>query len=92
MGFAIILIPGGNDTLLLHALPSLSRHGAVAYLSMLGVQVTLAMIAKQWKQRQIAYRGRSSEIIRRNAPLKRAAQNSSHYHVGRQKNSNAAAH
>jgi hypothetical protein len=38
---------------LLSALPSLARHGAVAYLSMLGVQVSLAMIAKQWKQRNL---------------------------------------
>jgi uncharacterized protein len=53
MGFAIILVPGGNATLLLSALPSLARHGALAYLSMLGVQVSLAMVAKQWKQHNL---------------------------------------
>jgi uncharacterized protein len=53
MGFAIILVPGGNDTLLLSALPSLARHGALAYLSMLGVQLSLAMVAKQWKQHNL---------------------------------------
>src|SRR5262249_40924837 len=53
MGFAIILVPGGNDTTPLSALPSLALHGAVAELSMLGVQVSLAMIAKQWKQRNL---------------------------------------
>jgi len=88
MGFAIILIPGGNATLLLSALPSLARHGALAYLSMLSVQVSLAMVAKQWKQHNLPPRLRDHQ----NAPLKRAAQRSSHYHVGMQKNSNAAAH
>jgi uncharacterized membrane protein YedE/YeeE len=53
MGFAIILVPGGNATLLLSALPSLARHGALAYLSMLSVQVSLAMVAKQWKQHNL---------------------------------------
>ena len=50
---SIILVPGGNATLLLSALPSLARHGALAYLSMLGVQVSLAMVAKQWKQHNL---------------------------------------
>jgi hypothetical protein len=53
MGFAIILVPGGNATLLLSALPSLARHGALAYPSMLSVQVLLAMVAKQWKQHNL---------------------------------------
>ena len=53
MGFAIILVPGGNATLLLSALPSLARHGVLAYLSMLGVQISLAMVAKQWKQHNL---------------------------------------
>ena len=47
------LVPGGNATLLLSALPSLARHGALAYLSMLSVQVSLAMVAKQWKQHNL---------------------------------------
>jgi len=34
-------------------LPSLARHGALAYLSMLSVQVLLAMVAKQWKQHNL---------------------------------------
>ena len=33
--------------------PSLARHGALAYLSMLSVQVLLAMVAKQWKQHKL---------------------------------------
>jgi uncharacterized membrane protein YedE/YeeE len=51
MGFAAILIPGGNDTLLLSALPSLAMHGAVAYTAMLAVQISLSVIAKRWKER-----------------------------------------
>jgi len=49
MGFAAILIPGGNDSLLLSALPSLEMHGAVAYFAMLAVQISLSVVAKQWK-------------------------------------------
>jgi uncharacterized membrane protein YedE/YeeE len=49
MGFATILIPGGNDSLLLSALPSLAVHGAVAYLAMLGMQIALCKAAKYWK-------------------------------------------
>jgi hypothetical protein len=92
MGFAIILVPGGNATLLLSALPSLARHGALAYLSMLSVQVLLAMVAKQWKQHNLRAAAAAQRSSAKNAPLKRAAQRSSHHHVGMQKNSNAAAH
>jgi hypothetical protein len=53
MGFATILVPGGNDTLLLSALPSLAAHGAVAYLTMFGVQLSLSMIAGRWKNRNM---------------------------------------
>jgi len=53
MGFATILVPGGNDTLLLSALPSLAAHGTVAYLAMFGVQLSLSMIARRWKNRNM---------------------------------------
>jgi sulfur transporter len=53
MGFATILVPGGNDTLLLSALPSLAAHGAVAYLAMFGVQLSLSMVAGRWKNRNM---------------------------------------
>jgi len=53
MGFATILVPGGNDTLLLSALPSLAAHGAVAYLAMFGVQLSLSIIAGRWKLRNM---------------------------------------
>ena len=48
-------MPGGNDTLLLSALPSLAMHAAVAYLAMLGVQTCLSILAKRWKDRQLRY-------------------------------------
>jgi sulfur transporter len=53
MGFAATLVPGGNDVLLLNALPSLALHGAFAYLAMLGVQITAALWVKRWKDRQV---------------------------------------
>jgi uncharacterized membrane protein YedE/YeeE len=53
MGFATILVPGGNDTLLLSALPSLAMHGALAYVTMLTVQISLSLAAKRWKDRNI---------------------------------------
>ena len=49
MGFATILIPGGNDSLLLSALPSLAMHGAVAYFAMLGVQIFLCTVSMRLK-------------------------------------------
>jgi uncharacterized protein len=49
MGFATILIPGGNDSILLSALPSLAVHAAVAYCVMLAVQISLTLVATRWK-------------------------------------------
>jgi len=37
MGFGAALVPGGNDMLLLWAIPGLTLYGALAYLIMLGV-------------------------------------------------------
>jgi len=51
MGFAGALVPGGNDALLLSALPSLAAHGAVAAAAMLAVQLALCALARQWKTR-----------------------------------------
>ncbi len=53
MGLATVLVPGGNDSLLLSALPSLAAHGAVAYLAMLAVQISLSVAAKRWKDREM---------------------------------------
>lgn len=47
MGIGAVLIPGGNDTLVLHGIPSLSAHAVPAYLAVLaGVFVTL--LAMSW--------------------------------------------
>jgi hypothetical protein len=45
------LCSGGNDSLLLSALPSLAMRGAVAYFAMLGVQIFLCMVSMRLKQR-----------------------------------------
>ncbi len=64
MGFATVLVPGGNDSLLLSALPSLAVHAAVAYLAMLAVQISLSVAAKRWKDREMR------RETRRGNPLK----------------------
>lgn len=47
MGVGAVLIPGGNDTLVLHGIPSFSIHAMPAYLAMLaGILVTLT--AMRW--------------------------------------------
>jgi hypothetical protein len=51
MGLAATLIPGGNDVLLLSALPSLALHGALAYAAMVLLQIVLLSAAKRWKLR-----------------------------------------
>jgi toxin CptA len=57
MGFATILIPGGNDSLLLSAMPSLAVHGAVAYLAMLGMQIGSVRRVLQNRLRRPWYAG-----------------------------------
>ncbi len=69
MGFATILVPGGNDTLLLSALQSLELHGAVAYLAMLSVQISLSLAAKRRKDRQLRHHKPLERIERRAARL-----------------------
>lgn len=47
MGLGALLVPGGNDTLVLYGIPSLSPHAAPAYLAMLaGIFVTLTGMRK----------------------------------------------
>ncbi len=47
MGFGAALVPGGNDVLILHAIPLLSPHALPAYLAMLaGIFVTLAVMRR----------------------------------------------
>lgn len=47
MGVGGALVPGGNDTLLLSALPTLSAQAAAAYLAMLG-GIAMALGAMRW--------------------------------------------
>jgi hypothetical protein len=65
MGFATILIPGGNDSILLSALPSLAIHAAVAYCVMLAVQISLTLVATRWK---IASMRRASAVRKASEP------------------------
>jgi Sulphur transport len=48
MGFAAMMIPGGNDALLLSGLPSLSRNALAAYVAMLGALAILLSIRQAW--------------------------------------------
>ena len=49
MGLSAIYVPGGNDTLLLWAIPGLAFHGFVAYLTMVAVVALLVAISPQRK-------------------------------------------
>lgn len=51
MGLAATFVPGGNDSLLLGALPAMAWHGAAAYVAMMAVQLGLLAAAKAWKDR-----------------------------------------
>ncbi|MDX1576397.1 MAG: YeeE/YedE thiosulfate transporter family protein [Kiloniellales bacterium] len=47
MGFGAALVPGGNDVLILHAIPTLSPHALPAYLAMLlGIFVSLVVMRR----------------------------------------------
>ena len=47
MGFGAALVPGGNDVLILHAIPTLSPHALPAYLAMLaGIAVALVVMRR----------------------------------------------
>ncbi len=65
MGFATILIPGGNDSILLSALPSLAVHAAAAYCVMLAVQISLTLVATLWK---VASMRRASAVRKASEP------------------------
>lgn len=51
MGLAATFVPGGNDSLLLGALPAVAWHGAAAYAAMMVVQLALLAVTKIWKDR-----------------------------------------
>jgi uncharacterized protein len=48
MGLGAALVPGGNDNLLLWAIPGLTRYGLLAYALMLGVIVMAFMLPARW--------------------------------------------
>ncbi|MCB1546525.1 MAG: YeeE/YedE family protein [Hyphomicrobiaceae bacterium] len=48
MGFAATLIPGGNDLMVLNALPGLALNGIAAYVAMMATLVGLLRLRKTW--------------------------------------------
>lgn len=47
MGIAATMVPGGNDVLILHALPALSPHAPVAYAALVaGAAAALALSSR----------------------------------------------
>ena len=48
MGLGAALVPGGNDVLLLNAIPGLSPHALPAYLAMLA-GIGIALIVVKWR-------------------------------------------
>ena len=47
MGLGVALIPGGNDALVLYAIPSLSPHALPAYVAM-AVGIAAALLLMRW--------------------------------------------
>jgi hypothetical protein len=48
MGLGAALVPGGNDVLLLNAIPGLSPHALPAYLAMLA-GIAIALMVVKWR-------------------------------------------
>ncbi len=48
MGLGAALVPGGNDVLLLNAIPGLSPHAVPAYLAMLA-GIWFALVVVKWR-------------------------------------------
>lgn len=51
MGAGAVMVPGGNDALLLQGIPALSPHALPAYLAMLGTVVALVLLLHCLNQR-----------------------------------------
>ena len=47
MGLGAVLVPGGNDVLLLNAIPGLCAHGLPAFLAMLA-GIAIALMVVKW--------------------------------------------
>lgn len=52
MGFGAALVPGGNDMLLLWAIPGLTLYGALAYLLMLAVIAAGFIVSSRWPRKR----------------------------------------
>lgn len=52
MGFGASLVPGGNDVMLLYAVPALAPNAVVAYASFMATLMLLALIAKRLRDEQ----------------------------------------
>ena len=52
MGFGASLVPGGNDVMLLYAVPALAPNAVVAYVSFLATLIALALLAKRLREEQ----------------------------------------
>ncbi len=50
MGAGAVMVPGGNDALLLQGIPALSPHALPAYLAMLGTVVILVLLLNRLNQ------------------------------------------
>jgi hypothetical protein len=48
MGLGAALVPGGNDVLLLNAIPGLSPHALPAYLTILA-GIAIALMVMKWR-------------------------------------------
>jgi hypothetical protein len=51
MGFGAARVPGGNDLLLLWAIPGLTIYGALAYASMLLLIAAGLLLGQRWRPR-----------------------------------------
>lgn len=51
MGASAAIIPGGNGTLLIHGLPSLSPHAIAAYTAMTGILCICFLVLGWWQRR-----------------------------------------
>jgi hypothetical protein len=52
MGFGASMVPGGNDVMLLYAVPALAPNAIVAYASFIATLILLALVAKRLREEQ----------------------------------------
>ena len=64
MGFGASMIPGGNDVLIMHGMPSLSAHAVPAFLAML-FGITVSLLSMRVLRREIPKIDCGGDICRR---------------------------